>query len=97
MNYNGAVVTARLSIVIACVAALGAGACEKKKPVTDTGPVNALDRANEDKGPVEKAKEDVSNPLKKDDDKDKKDKDEKQKEKDAAKEQAKKDKEDKKD
>lgn len=41
-------------MVIACVAALGAGACEKKKPVTDTGAVNALDRTNEDKGPVDK-------------------------------------------
>ena len=29
----------------------------------------------EDKGPVEKAKDDINNPLKKDDDKDKKDKD----------------------
>ncbi len=33
---------------------LTAGACEKKKPVTDTAPVNALDRASEDKGPVDK-------------------------------------------
>ncbi len=34
----------------------------------------------EDKGPVEKAKEDVSNPLKKDDDKDKKEKKDKKEE-----------------
>ncbi len=54
LHYNRPVVTARLSIVIACVAALGAGACEKKKPVTDTGAVNALDRSTEDKGPVDK-------------------------------------------
>lgn len=36
------------------MAALGATACEKKKPVTDTGAVNAMDRANDDKGPVDK-------------------------------------------
>jgi protein-disulfide isomerase len=54
VNYNGAVVIARSSLIIACVAALTATACEKKKPVTDTAPVNALDRANEDKGPVDK-------------------------------------------
>ena len=40
--------------MLACVATFAVAACEKKKPVTDTGPVNALDRANEDKGPVDK-------------------------------------------
>lgn len=34
------------------MAALGATACEKKKPVTDTGAVNAMDRV--DTGPVDK-------------------------------------------
>ena len=69
------------------------GRCSPAEAVKDTtkGAVGL-----EDKGPVEKAKEDVSNPLKKDDDKDKKDKkekdkDDKQKDKDAAKEQDKKD------
>ena len=70
------------------------GRCSPAEAVKDTtkGAVGL-----EDKGPVEKAKEDVSNPLKKDDDKDKKDKkdkDEKQKDKDAAKEQKKEDKKD---
>ena len=69
------------------------GRCSPAEAVKDTtkGAVGL-----EDKGPVEKAKEDVSNPLKKDDDKDKKDKkdkdkDEKQKDKDAAKDKDKKD------
>lgn len=54
VHYNRRVVIARLSIVIACAAALTATACEKKKPVTDTGAVNAMDRANVDNGPVDK-------------------------------------------
>jgi hypothetical protein len=47
------------------------GRCSPAEAAKDT----AKDAVGlEDKGPVEKAKEDVSNPLKKDDDKDKKDK-----------------------
>ena len=46
----------------------------------------------EDKGPVEKAKDDINNPLKKDDDKDKKDKDKKEKDKDKDKDKDKNDK-----
>ncbi|MEQ1802668.1 MAG: hypothetical protein ABL989_12150 [Gammaproteobacteria bacterium] len=62
------------------------GRCSPAEAAKDT----AKDAVGlEDKGPVEKAKEDVSNPLKNDDDKDKKDKD--KKDKDAAKEKDKKD------
>jgi len=46
----------------------------------------------QDKGPVEKAKDNVDNPLKKDDDKDKKDKDKEKKDKDKDKDKEKNDK-----
>jgi protein-disulfide isomerase len=54
VHYNRPVVRLHLSLVIGCVALISAGACDKKKPVTDTGAVNALDRTDEDKGPVDK-------------------------------------------